>query len=94
MVHPTRLLRSHSDEGTSQFSAPIDAFDANTIDCGIKNLPCLNALNLERFATSRWFLVALSLVGLMQGAVLSYFRGTSKLWTQRYNFSDELVGGW
>lgn len=92
MVHPTRLLRTHSDEGASQFSAPIDAVNANTIDCGIKKLPCLNALNLERFATPRWFLVVLSLVGLLQGAVLSYFRGTSKIWTQHYNLPTESVG--
>lgn len=92
MVHPTRLLRTHSDTGTSQFSAPLDAFDTDTIDCGIKNLPCLNALNLERFATPRWFLVVLSFVGLIQGTVLSYFRGTSKIWTLHYNFSPESVG--
>lgn len=92
MVHPSRLFRTNSEEGTSQFSAPIDVLDAYTIDCGIKKLPCLKALNLERFATPRWFLVILSLVGLMQGIVLSYFRGTSKIWMQHYNFSIQSVG--
>lgn len=90
MVHPTELLRTNSH--SREFSAPINAV-AYQPDCGLTNLPILNrCCNLERLATPNVFLIFLSLVGLMQGVTLTFFRDTSVIWGGHYNIDQRNIG--
>ncbi|XP_044256188.1 solute carrier organic anion transporter family member 74D-like isoform X2 [Tribolium madens] len=91
MVHPSELFRTNSIEERT-FSAPRNAVDENQLDCGLTNLPILKrCCNLERLATPKVFLVFLSLVGLLQGITIKYFRETSKFWGEHYNISQNNI---
>ncbi|GJQ65787.1 hypothetical protein Trydic_g11956 [Trypoxylus dichotomus] len=90
MIHPSEILRANSDQQT-EFSAPINR-NRKSIDCGLTAAPWLTEkLNLQRFATAKVFLTVFGLLGLLQGAMLSYFRGTSHIWTNHYYFSDRTM---
>ena len=92
MIHPRELLRTNSEEN-SYFTAPINVSQRNNIDCGWSVLPCLNdRLNLEKFANAGIFLFVLALLGFHEGAALSYFRGTSNIWSEQYGFDNNLTG--
>lgn len=87
MIHPSEILRANSD-GQSQFSAPVNRHRQN-LDCGLSAAPWLTKkLSLKRFATPAVFVTVFACLGLLQGALLSYFRGTSHIWTQHYYFSE------
>ncbi|CAG9855220.1 unnamed protein product [Phyllotreta striolata] len=85
MVHPTNLFRSDSERDQG-FSAPVGNY-FNDIDCGITALPCLTQrLRLQKLANLSVFIIVLSLLGLVQGIISTYFKGTSHLWFSHYNF--------
>lgn len=92
MIHPTELLRTNSEDEEHSFSAPVGNY-LNQVDCGIGALPCLTkCLRLEKCAKFGVFVAVLSLVGLFHGAILVYFRGTSHIWGEHYNISQDAVG--
>ncbi|XP_018326963.1 solute carrier organic anion transporter family member 2A1-like [Agrilus planipennis] len=89
MVHPRDILRSDSNDGASQFSAPIEKLSGNPVDCGLSVFPCLNRwINLERFAKIGVLLYILIHIGVIQGALFSYFQGTSTIWKRQHGLPD------
>ncbi|KRT79830.1 hypothetical protein AMK59_6879 [Oryctes borbonicus] len=90
MIHPSEILRANSDQQT-EFSAPVNR-NRKSLDCGLTAAPWLTEkLNLQRFATVKVFLTVFGLLGILQGAMLSYFRGTSHIWTDHYYLGDRAM---
>lgn len=66
---------------------------SDSIDCGIISLGWCRGAKCQEFATLKWFVIILSIGGLLQGAVISYFRISAKQAAIAYEY-DSLIVDW
>lgn len=96
MIHPSNIYRDDpaAEDAASTFSAPVNALSAQPpLDCGLGALPWLSSrLHLERFAKPSVYVGLLCSVAFFQGAIVSYFRSTSHIWKEHYNFEADTTG--
>lgn len=96
MVHPRNIFRDDpaAEDAASTFTAPVNALSTQPdLDCGLSAFPALSSrLNLEKFAKPSVYVALLSSVAFFQGTVTSYFRSTSHIWKEHYNFEVDTTG--
>ncbi|XP_055915762.1 solute carrier organic anion transporter family member 1A5 [Eupeodes corollae] len=75
------------------FGVNANNISSDSIDCGITKLGWCRGAKCQEFASLKWFVIILSIAGLLQGAVISYFRISAKQVAIAYGY-DSLIVEW
>lgn len=66
---------------------------ADALDCGITAIECCNSPGCQKLATTKSFLIVLTLVGTVQGAIERYFAVSARQAGVQFGYDPVTLGG-
>lgn len=69
-----------------------NAFHTDSLDCGITAIRCCNSHGCQKLGNTKSFLIILSLVGIVQGAIERYFVVSARQAAVQFEYDPVVVG--